>query len=65
MNLLTKQKQSHRIRELAVTEGKGRGKGELGSLGLTCTHWYVLNGKPTRTYCIYSTRNSVQNYVTT
>ena len=41
INSLTKQKQSHRLRELVVTEGKGRGKGELGSLGLTCTHWYI------------------------
>ena len=55
MNLFTKQKQTHRLRKvLTVSGGNGR-RGGLrisGSLGLTCTHCYILNGRPIRTYCI-------------
>ena len=43
MNLLTKQKQTHGLREQAYGfwGGKMRGKGYLGSLGCTYTHCYI------------------------
>ena len=42
MNLLTEQKPTHRLRERTYGYwGKGGGKGQLGSLGLTCIHWCV------------------------
>ena len=48
MNLLTKQKETHRLREQTYgcrqQGGKNGGKGQLGSLGLTCTHCYILTG---------------------
>ena len=42
MNLLTKQKQTHRLQECSYgCQGKDVGKGELGSLGWTCTRCYI------------------------
>ena len=42
MNLFTKQKQTHRLREQTYGyRGEGWGKRKLGSLGLTCTHCYI------------------------
>ena len=45
MNLFTKQKKIQRLREqtYGCQRGKmgGCGKGYLGSLGSTCTHWYI------------------------
>ena len=46
MNLFTKQKQTQNLwleNELMVTrgEGGGGGDGQTGSLGLTCTHYYI------------------------
>ena len=42
MNLLTKQKQTHRQEnKLMIARGKDREKGYLGSLWLTCTHCYI------------------------
>ena len=40
MNLFTKQKQTNRLRErtYGYQEGRVGGEGELGCLGLTCTH---------------------------
>ena len=53
MNLLTKQKQIHRLRkELVVDLGKNGRARELGSWGWTCTHCFIQNGRPARTYCI-------------
>ena len=48
MSLYTKQKQSHRLKEQTYgcweEGGKDRGKGYLGSLGWTCSYWYIQNG---------------------
>ena len=43
MNLFTKQKQTHRLREwtYGYQWGGGGEEGYLGSLGLICTHWYI------------------------
>ena len=42
MNLFTKQKQTHRLREQTYgCQGKGWGKIQLGSLGSTCTYCYI------------------------
>ena len=43
MNLFTKQKQTHRHRErtYGYQWGKCGGEGQIGSLGLTCTHCYI------------------------
>ena len=47
MNLFTKQKQSHRLEnKFMVTKGE-KGEGIIGSLGLTYTHYYISNRKPT------------------
>ena len=35
-----------------MVAGWGGGKGQLGSLGWSCTHCYVQNDQPTRTYCL-------------
>ena len=52
MNLFTKQKETHRLREPTFGyRGEGWREG-AGSLGLTCPHCYIQNGKPTRTYCV-------------
>ena len=37
MNLFTKQKQTHRLREQLWLPGGKPGEGQIGSLGLTCT----------------------------
>ena len=44
MNLFTKQKQNHKLREQTYGYQRGEGEGYLGSLGFTCTHYYILNG---------------------
>ena len=52
----TEEKQTHRLVNLWLPGGGGawggEGNGQLGSLGWTCAHCYILNGKPTRYYCI-------------
>ena len=62
MNLLTKQKQAHRLRERACDcWGEDLGMGELGNLGWTCTLLYVkwITNKDLLT----GTWDFVQNYV--
>ena len=51
MNLFTKQKQTHRLRETnyGYQRGKGGREGYTGGLGLTCTHCCILNRYPTST----------------
>ena len=39
MNLLAKQKETHKLRKHGC-----QGKGSLGSLGWVCTHCYIQNG---------------------
>ena len=41
MNLFTKQ--THRLREWTYGYQRGKGGGETGSLGLTCTNCYIQN----------------------
>ena len=43
MNLFTKQKETHRLREetCGCWGEDGAGEGQLGSLGWTCTHCYI------------------------
>ena len=48
MNGLTKQEETHRLRERPYG---CQGKGYLGSLGWACTHCCIYNGDPTRTCC--------------
>ena len=46
------QKETQRCEnKFMLARGKDGRKGELGSLGWTCTHCYIENGSPTRTYC--------------
>ena len=46
MNWLTKQKETHRVREQTkVSGGKDWGQGWLGGLGWTCSHCYISNGQ--------------------
>ena len=62
MNLLTKQKQAHRLRERACDcWGEDLGMGELGNLGWTCTLLYLkwITNKD----LLNGTWNFVQNYV--
>ena len=42
-NELTKQKETDLENKLMVAGGKDKGKGWLGSLGWTCTNYYVSN----------------------
>ena len=45
INLFTKQKQIHRLREKTYCcQGVRSGEKELGSLGLKCKHCYIKNG---------------------
>ena len=46
MNLLTKQKQTHRLREmnLWLPEGKDGRERQIGSLGWIGKHCYISNG---------------------
>ena len=56
MNLLTKQKETHRLRKQTY-DCQGE---RIGTLGRSCTHCYILNGEPTKTYCLaYGTLLSV------
>lgn len=44
-NELTKQMQTHRLREgIYACQAEGLGEGMIKSLGWTCPHWYILNG---------------------
>ena len=44
MNLYTKQKETHRLRE-QIYDFRGDGWGEgIGSLGSTCRHFYIYSG---------------------
>ena len=47
MNLLAKQEETHKLRKHGC-----QGKGQLGSSGWICTHCYIKNESPTRTYSI-------------
>ena len=50
MNLFTKQKQTHRLGGWTCgCQGGRNGRVWIGSLGLTYTHYYVLNRWPTGT----------------
>ena len=41
MNLFKTQKQTHRLREQIYGYHGGRIRGGIGSLELTCTHYYI------------------------
>ena len=48
INLQNRERLTDLENELMVA----RGKGQLGSLGKSCTHCYIQNGQPTSTGCI-------------